>query len=150
MTRLVRKTWEDKPEREAIIFPLSILPYRSYLDIDVPPLREGTTKRLDARRQARKQAPYQPGDIFFAEIARGDIRLIRVLYLMIENNDRRGVFLPYWRSVFSSKDGFWSQVWRDIWPGNVYRAYFNQSEQPRGLPERLHSLDELRSLSQRV
>lgn len=152
MTRLVRNRWENKPEREVIVFPLSVLPYRAYPDIDVPVglSDEIAAKRFHARREARRRAPYQSGDILFAEVAKGDIRLIRVLHVLITTNDHQGSYLPCWRSVYSSKDGFWSQVWRDIWPGNIYRAYFDHSEQPRGLPEAVNSLDELRSLSKKV
>lgn len=115
MGRIVQN-WRPEPVTEA-------LPYRNadYFDCD----------RL---REARDASPYKEGDVFWVNLGTARdpaIKRARVLHVFAERLERAGYCIPKYSVQTETANGLWSKVWCYTYPGNIYRAYFDENEEPR-------------------
>lgn len=127
--RTVRSKFDVKKTREEIVFPMVAPDYHSYEECDVharPRLRDMYTDRAFA--------PYQPGETMLVEIG-GKTRLARVTNVFHYVN-RWNDCIPKWRVQLATKDGYWSQNWQYVYPGDVYRAY-HDGEIRREIPSQI-------------
>lgn len=77
----------------------------------------------DSPKECREKSPFKPGDVFYIR-ENGRVMLCRVYCLFSHYLQRHVYWLPRFRVQFATKDGTWSRQWRDVWPGDHYRAYF--------------------------
>ena len=136
MRLIQRRRWgEPVPPREAIVFPVRPLEYRSYEPLD----DSASHPARRAAKEDRKYTPYQKGDIFFINTGFHVITIARVVMCFQHYQERRGYYIPKWRIQLATKDGHWSAQWRYCFPGDVFRAYFmdDNHETPRKLPEEI-------------
>lgn len=142
-----RSRLEPPPKREKIVFPIVPESYHSYEAVDHFPGR-GIDDGVASRKKALETFPYKAGAILFVNIGgtqHPDIKLARVFRLFAHYMENRDYLIPRWRIQVATKDGHWSQQWRYCWPGDVFRAYFADSngDVERSLPTVLNSVDDL-------
>lgn len=141
---------DSKPEREKVAFPIMPLPYRSHEPVNY---YGSANQRIIARRKALADAPYKKNDLVFINIGSNEapeIRLGRVIMAFAEALETKGYLIPKWRVQLVTKDGFWSAQWRYCWPGDIYRAYFQEKSGgeaiPRNLPTVVRYMTDLRPI----
>lgn len=120
--------------REAIALPLATPVYHAYEEQD-----RWTRPALRDLYADRAFAPYQPGETMLVQD--GDkVRLARVIRVDHDTN-RFDEFIPKWKVQLATQDGHWSQNWKYVYPGHVYRAHFVEDKDgkatPRDLPDQI-------------
>lgn len=120
-----RPSYGDSPApREAIDPATVICPYRTYEPID---------ERHKGYRTDRTFAPYQPGEVMLFHdhsAAEGKQRkLARVVGVFSHRQQRTDELIPRYRVQVSTRDRYWSGNWRYLFPGDIYRAYFDAADQ---------------------
>jgi hypothetical protein len=129
MTRMIRDVTRNATV-EPVAFPV---PTPAYLESDLEPIRYEMGLRTN-----REFAPYQPGELLLANIGTLEaprLRLARVYVVIPDKMEMAGHYIPRYRSQLCTKVGTWSLQWRDLWPGDVFRAFRTGPDQPRELPE---------------
>lgn len=83
----------------------------------------------DTWRECVETSPYQAGDVTLAKI--GD-KVVKVLILSVfaDYLETRGHYCPRYRIVPMKRNGEWGKLWSYIYPGNIYRAYFDSNGNP--------------------
>lgn len=111
-----------------ISFPIKTPEYFSYEEQDEYQM---------GMRSNREFAPYQKGDLILFHDGE-NIRLGKVLNVFSEYREHRGVHIPKWRVQVNNKNGTWSKNWRYVYPGNIYRAYYDSNGNKKDIPEVIH------------
>ena len=81
-------------------------------------------------RHARDTAPYQPGDLIWAETSAGHARVCKVLGLTAWLT-RAGEWIPIYKCLYATQAGRWSRDFRRVSPGDNYRAHFAKADDPQ-------------------
>jgi len=134
-------------EPERAVFPMLVEPYRkrSYAFAPDSPYRLSKDPEFMV---------YQPGDIIYVRTELDKVEIAKVLgvnaeprYTVYEGVREISEYIPRWKVQFLNKNGFWSGLWKYVWPGEVYRAYHDPvTEQPVFRPDFMlkEFLDELK------
>ena len=83
-----------------------------------------TLSREGGARAVRKGSAYRKGDVTHAFL---DQKLILVLGVNTQALESKGFVIPRFRVQHATKKGLWSQSWLYCFPGDIYRAHFDDN-----------------------
>lgn len=74
---------------------------------------------------------YELGDVIYVRTSPEKVEIAKIIGVKAEvhhmsmSNGKRvpDEYIPRWKVQFLNKNGYWSQLWKYVWPGDVFRAY---------------------------
>lgn len=116
-------------ERERAVFPLTVCEYRDWRYKFAPCSKYAILEDPTFN-------PYAEGDVVYVRVDMDTVTVARVIGCKAEphydNRDQNGkreldYYIPKFKVQFLTKDGYWSGLWKYVWPGSIYRAYYDST-----------------------
>jgi hypothetical protein len=127
MSRIVNSVWNEEQGTDA--------------DPNVEAVEWKSCGTWNKPKEVRENCPYKEGDIIkvnfggdgHSESTPPDIKLCRIYDISCEYLPGQLDWIAKFLVQFQTKKGKWSKVWTRVYPGDIYRAYFDYKHRPWNL-----------------